>query len=172
MFFRYPFHPRVTAVARKRSMPFFQMCRWQVTAKNTCTLRMWLSIKWHWLSIKWHCKLVHDCMVYTKCAPKPPAALSRDTSVRACVRACVRVCVCACVRVCLCRGYRVRAIQYQWLHIGFEFLGIHCCRSCKALCAHPCRWDTALKNWPFCIIPLLQILQTSIFLQVTSLSVS
>ena len=36
--FRYPFHPRVTAVARKRYRPFYQKCRWQVTAKHTGTL--------------------------------------------------------------------------------------------------------------------------------------
>ena len=40
--FRYPFYPRVTAVARvKRPGPrsFCQRCRWQVTAKYACTLR-------------------------------------------------------------------------------------------------------------------------------------
>ena len=51
--FRYPFHPdqRVTAAARKRSRPFCQKCRWGVTAKHACTLRMWLCMKWHgaWL---------------------------------------------------------------------------------------------------------------------------
>ena len=51
--FRYPFHPRprVTAVARKRSRSFCQKCRWQVTAKDTCTLCMWLCMKWYgaWL---------------------------------------------------------------------------------------------------------------------------
>ena len=41
--FRYPFHPRVTAVARKRSRSFCQKCRWQVTAKHACALRMWLG---------------------------------------------------------------------------------------------------------------------------------
>ena len=35
---RYPFHPRVTAVARKRSRSFCQKCRWQVTAKHTYIL--------------------------------------------------------------------------------------------------------------------------------------
>ena len=47
----YSFHPRVTAVARKRSRPFCQKCRWQDTAKHACTLRMWLCMKWHgaWL---------------------------------------------------------------------------------------------------------------------------
>ena len=51
--------PPVTAVARKnkRSQSFCQKCRWLVTAKSTCTLHMWL-----WM--KWHCKLVHGCMVY------------------------------------------------------------------------------------------------------------
>ena len=34
--FRYPFHPRVTAVARKRSRSFCQKCRWQVAGKRTC----------------------------------------------------------------------------------------------------------------------------------------
>ena len=51
LLFRYPFHPRVTAVARKRSRSFCQKCRWQVTAKHAYTLRMWLCLKWHgaWL---------------------------------------------------------------------------------------------------------------------------
>ena len=63
LLFRYPFHPRVTAVARKRSRSFCQKCRWQVTAKHTYTLPMWL-----WM--KWHCKLVHGWMVYTELAPR------------------------------------------------------------------------------------------------------
>ena len=42
LLFRYPFHPRVTAVARKRPRSFCQKCRWQVTAKHAYTLRMWL----------------------------------------------------------------------------------------------------------------------------------
>ena len=37
LLFRYPFHPRVTTVARKKSRSFCQKCRWQVTAKNTHT---------------------------------------------------------------------------------------------------------------------------------------
>ena len=51
LLFRYPFHPRVTSVARKRSRSFCQKCRWQVTAKHAYTLRMWLYMKWHgaWL---------------------------------------------------------------------------------------------------------------------------
>ena len=55
LLFRYPFHPRVTAVARKtsrkRSQSFCQKCRWKVTAKHACALRMWLCMKWHsaWL---------------------------------------------------------------------------------------------------------------------------
>ena len=51
LLFRYPFHPRVTAVARKRSRSFCQRCRWQVTAKHAYTLSMWLCMKWHgaWL---------------------------------------------------------------------------------------------------------------------------
>ena len=31
---RCPFHPRVTAVARKRPRSFYQKCRWQVTPKQ------------------------------------------------------------------------------------------------------------------------------------------
>ena len=51
LLFRYPFQPSVTAVARKRSRSFCQRCRWQVTAKHACTLRVWLCMKWHdaWL---------------------------------------------------------------------------------------------------------------------------
>ena len=64
LLFRYAFNPRVTAVARKRSSSFCQKCRWQVTAKHTCTLLMCLRI------IKWHCKVLHDCMVYTELAPR------------------------------------------------------------------------------------------------------
>ena len=44
LLFRYPFHPRVTTVARKISRPFCQKCRWQVTAKLAYTLRMWLLL--------------------------------------------------------------------------------------------------------------------------------
>ena len=40
-------YPHVTAVAHKRSWSFCQKCRWQVTAKHACTLRMWLCMKWH-----------------------------------------------------------------------------------------------------------------------------
>ena len=35
---RCPFHPRVTAVARKRPRPFCQKCRWQVTPNYAYTL--------------------------------------------------------------------------------------------------------------------------------------
>ena len=43
--FRYSFHPRVIAVEREKSWPFCQKCRWQVTAKDTCTLRMSIANK-------------------------------------------------------------------------------------------------------------------------------
>ena len=56
---RYPFHPCVTAIAYKRSWSFCQTCRWQVTAKHTCTIPVWLKVKWH-------CKVVHGYMVYTE----------------------------------------------------------------------------------------------------------
>ena len=61
--FRYLFHPRVTAVACKRSRSFCQKCRWQVTAKHTCTLHMWL-----WM--KWRSELVHGCMLCTELAQR------------------------------------------------------------------------------------------------------
>ena len=44
LLFRYPFHPHVTTVARKKSRSFCQKCRWQVTAKHAYTLRMWLLL--------------------------------------------------------------------------------------------------------------------------------
>ena len=56
LLFRYPFHPRVTVAARKRSRPFCQKCKWQDAAKKACTLRMWLSSS----------DIVHGCMVYTE----------------------------------------------------------------------------------------------------------
>ena len=37
-FIRYQFHPRVTAVARKRPRSFCQKCRWQVAPKHAYTL--------------------------------------------------------------------------------------------------------------------------------------
>ena len=37
-FIQCPFHPRVTAVARKRLRSFCQKCRWQVTSKHEYTL--------------------------------------------------------------------------------------------------------------------------------------
>ena len=51
LLFRYPFHPRVTAVTRKRPRSFRQKCGWQVTAEHACTLSMWLCMKRHgaWL---------------------------------------------------------------------------------------------------------------------------
>ena len=70
LLFRYRFHPRVTAVARKRPWSFCQKHRWQVTGKHAYTLCMWLCMKWHgaWLygvhrtrrdgsSFMWH----HPC---------------------------------------------------------------------------------------------------------------
>ena len=40
LLFRYPFHPRVTTAARKKSRSFCQKCRWHVTAKHAYTLRI------------------------------------------------------------------------------------------------------------------------------------
>ena len=48
LLFRYPFHPRVTTVARKKSRSFCQKCRWQVTAKHAYTLRMWILLNRAW----------------------------------------------------------------------------------------------------------------------------
>ena len=45
MIFQYPFHAPVTAVTRERSRSFCRKCRWQVTAKHACTLRVWLCMK-------------------------------------------------------------------------------------------------------------------------------
>ena len=58
-----------SAVAHKRPWSFCQKCRWQVTAKYACTLRMCLCMKWYgvWL-----------CMVYTEHAEM--AAVSCGTS--------------------------------------------------------------------------------------------
>ena len=42
---RYPFHLRAIAVALKGSWSFCPKCRWQVTNKRTCTVRMWLEMK-------------------------------------------------------------------------------------------------------------------------------
>ena len=73
LLFRYLFHPRVTAVARKRSQSFCQKCRWQVTAKHACTLHMWLCMKW-WSDT------VYVYMVYTNTEHAEMAAVSRGIS--------------------------------------------------------------------------------------------
>ena len=41
--FRYLFHPCVTEVAHRRSHSFCQKCRWQVTAKHTCTTHNYVA---------------------------------------------------------------------------------------------------------------------------------
>ena len=65
LLFRYPFHPRVTTVARKKSRSFCQKCRWQVTAKTRIHLTYVAFIEpcfgiGHNLSliiyVKWHLK--------------------------------------------------------------------------------------------------------------------
>ena len=63
LLYRCSVHPRVTLVAHIKSQSFCQKNRWQVTAKQICSLRMRLRIKWR-------CKLVHGCMVDTEHAPK------------------------------------------------------------------------------------------------------
>ena len=79
---RYPFHLPVTAVVhqkkwikkqkKQKQLPvtFWQTCRWLVTAKHACTLRMWICMKWR--------DMVHGCMVYTERAEM--AAVSSGTS--------------------------------------------------------------------------------------------
>ena len=53
--------PHVSAVAHKRSRSFCQKCRWQVTAKHTYTLLMWLWMKWHcnWCMVEWCTQNLH-----------------------------------------------------------------------------------------------------------------
>ena len=53
----------ITNNQSKWSRSFCQKCRWQVTSKRTCILRMWLWIKWH----RW---LMRGCMVCTELAPR------------------------------------------------------------------------------------------------------
>ena len=61
---RCPFHPRVTAVARKRPRSFCQKCRWQVIPKHAYTLDRvgWLcrcpSIVWEPIRKRAHTQLV------------------------------------------------------------------------------------------------------------------
>ena len=50
--------PHVTTAAHKRSSPFCPKCRWQVTAKHTCSLPIWF-----WITLQTSA----GCMVYTKC---------------------------------------------------------------------------------------------------------
>ena len=42
----YPFHPRVSTVAHKRSQSFCQKCRWQVTTKHTHLTYVALHLTW------------------------------------------------------------------------------------------------------------------------------
>ena len=68
LLFRYPFHPRVTVVARERSRSFRRKCRRQVTDKHACTLRMWLCMK---------CRgMAHGCMVSTERAETAAVSLT------------------------------------------------------------------------------------------------
>ena len=85
LLFWYPFHPRVTTVAGKWPQSFCQKCRWQVTAKHTCTLQLWFCMKWHgvWLygvrrthwdgsSFMWH-QLCQRCKYTTLVATQKNA---------------------------------------------------------------------------------------------------
>ena len=49
-YFCYPFHFRVSAVARTSSWSFCQKCRCQVTAKHTCTLYRYVA--WNKVTIR------------------------------------------------------------------------------------------------------------------------
>ena len=51
--FRYPFHPRVTAVARKRSWSFCQKCRWQITVKHAYTVTYVALHEVTWNMVVW-----------------------------------------------------------------------------------------------------------------------
>ena len=55
LLFWYPFHPRVTALARKKSQSFCQKRWWQVTAKHMHPV----YILYVCVVEQWHCKLVH-----------------------------------------------------------------------------------------------------------------
>ena len=70
--FRYPFHPRVTAVARKRSRSFCQRCRWQVTAKHVYTYVCGFA----WSDME------HGCMVYTERAGMAAVGTNHVNAVR------------------------------------------------------------------------------------------
>ena len=70
LFFQYLFHPCVTAVACKRPQSICQKCMWQVAAKHTCTLCMWLCMKWHgaWLyGVHRTCRDGNSFMWYQPC---------------------------------------------------------------------------------------------------------
>ena len=61
LLFQYPFHPRVTAVAHKRSQSFCQKCRWQVTAEHPYTLLC--GFEWsdtvNWCMVEWCTQNLH-----------------------------------------------------------------------------------------------------------------
>ena len=60
LLFRYPFHPRVTAVARKRPRSFCQKRWWQVTAKQAYTLRIHVALhEVTWCMVVWSLYGVH-----------------------------------------------------------------------------------------------------------------
>ena len=73
LLFRHLFHSHVTAKARTKSWSFCQKCRWLVTAKHTCTLRIWLRMNWY-------CQLVHGCMMYTE--PARDGSSFNDSAVK------------------------------------------------------------------------------------------
>ena len=66
-------NPRVTAAARKEPCSFCPKCRWPITAKHACTLRVWLCMKRR--------DMVHGCMVNTELA-ETAAVLSGTSHVR------------------------------------------------------------------------------------------
>ena len=75
---RYLFHSRVTAVARNGCLSSCQKCKWQVTAKRACTLRIRLYIKRR--------DLVHGCNVCTERAETAavPCGTSHVTTKQRC----------------------------------------------------------------------------------------
>ena len=64
---------RVTSAARKESCSFCPKCRWLITAKHACILRVWLCVKRR--------DMVHGCMVNTERA-ETAAVLSGSSHVR------------------------------------------------------------------------------------------
>ena len=58
LLFQYPFHPCVTAAARKQWQSFCQMCRWKVTAKHACAIYIYMCVALHEVTCMSWCMVV------------------------------------------------------------------------------------------------------------------